>query len=81
MTDAIKKCSDCRHAVPSEKLASARSPDIWDFAKCHHPRSLDEDDGSRWHLGETAEKYSYCSTMRGSLYGCGKDAKQFEPRA
>ena len=78
MTDAIKKCSDCKHAVPS-KIAGAESK--WDYAKCHHPRSVDEDDGSRWHLGETAEKYSYCSTMRGSLYGCGKDAMQFEPRA
>ena len=78
MTDAIKKCSDCKHAAPSEMGPTAATPDIWDYAKCHHPESLLKDDGSKWHLGQPTEKSHYCSTMRIST--CGKDAKLFEPR-
>ena len=74
MTDSIKKCSDCRFAVPALEVGDKE----WAYAKCYHRRSLTEDDGAKWHLGLTGEVFAYCSGMRQSR--CGKAAKFFEPR-
>ena len=74
MTDAIKKCSDCKFSTPSESGVK----DKWDFAKCRHATGLKEDD-AKWHLGEGSLDYYYCSTMRGGK--CGKAATLFVPRA
>ena len=76
MTDAIKKCSDCKHAVPAADVGDKE----WEFAKCHQWRSRGDDDGSKWHLGLSGAEYAHCSTMRSSLDHCGKAAQLFEPR-
>ena len=75
MTDAIKKCSDCKLSHPSETGVK----DKWDYAKCCHPASVKEAD-QNWHLGETSITYHYCSTMRMRGGKCGKAATLFEPR-
>lgn len=72
MTEAIKKCQDCKLSTPSENSGAGK----WDFARCCHPASVKESN-EKWHLGETSIAYHYCSTMRSDK--CGKAATLFEP--
>ena len=74
MTETIKKCEDCKHAVPAMGVGDQD----WNHAKCHHADSIKKS-GERWHLGEEFTDYSYCSTMR-CHSACGKAARLFEAR-
>ena len=61
----IKLCKDCKW-VESPIFVDR------DFVECHHFKARYRDI-----LGD---QFYFCSTMRESLFSCGKRAKYFEPR-
>ena len=72
----MKKCQDCKFAVPS-KLG-----DRWDNAQCSHLQSVSKLP-PRYHLGEAegeTDVLNNCYIMRSERYPCGPLAKLFEAR-
>lgn len=74
MTEAIKKCEDCKFCEPAEMSGINKL----DFATCHHADGQAESD-EKWHLGVEGIAFHYCATMR--CNSCGKAATLFEPRS
>ena len=73
MTDSIKKCEDCKYAVPVED-----APEWRGLLNVTTHVAVAKTTVAMWHLGAEDGEYSYCSGMRQGI--CRKDAKFFEPR-